>query len=291
MRPRLKEEIAFEPEVECGPRPRPFLKWAGGKRQLLDELLRHVPASYGQYFEPFLGGGALYFELKPPIATVSDTNLFLTAAYKAVRDDVDGVIRFLKYHEARHSKAHYYAARASFINPTDGRPVGSLTSCAARLIYMNRTCFNGLWRVNKKNEFNVPMGKYENPTICDAPNLRACARALKQTKIFHYDFEEAVAEAEKGDFAYFDPPYAPVSATSNFVGYSKDGFSQADQSRLAAVARRLKARGVKVLLSNSDTQVIRDLYKRGFELRRVEARRAINSKATKRGNVGELLIW
>lgn len=289
MRPRLREEIGYEPDAE-GPRPKPPLKWAGGKRQIIDELLALVPKFQGRYFEPFVGGGALFFELAPQGAIIGDSNLFLAVTYKAIRDDVDEVIKLLKFHEARHCKAHYLSVRADLIDPANGRPKGAAANVAARVIYLNRTCFNGLWRVNKKGQFNVPMGRYTNPTICDAPNLRACARALKGCRIYHSDFARMAQMAVKGDFVYFDPPYAPVSATANFTAYAKTGFTLEDQERLMVAAKALKAKGVEVLLSNSDVPAIRDLYE-GFNIRRIEARRAINSKADRRGAVGELLIW
>lgn len=282
----LREEIAFDPDAE-GPRAKPPLKWVGGKRQIIDSLLELTPRSFGRYFEPFVGGGALFFELQPKAATISDSNLPLIATYKAIRDDVDSVIKFLKFHEARHSKSHYLSVRAELGN----QPKGHIANLAARVIYLNKTCFNGLWRVNKKGQFNVPMGKYKNPVICDAPNLRACARALKGVEIYCADFALAIQTATRGDFIYFDPPYAPVNTTSNFTAYAKAGFTWEDQARLMVAAKVLRAKGVKVLLSNADVPEIRELYGRSFNFQRVEARRAINSKAEKRGNVGELLIW
>lgn len=291
MSPRLKagqlrEEIAFEPLAE-GPHAKPFVKWAGGKRSLLDELRKHVPPAIGTYFEPFVGGGALFFDLCPPKAILGDANLPLVMAYAAIRDNVDEVIRILKIHEARHSLDHYLETRRTLI--WEGRPLGPAPNVAARLIYLNKTCFNGLWRVNKKGEFNVPMGRYENPLICDAPNLRACARALAGAGIFHQDFAELAENAARGDFVYFDPPYIPAREGS-FVGYAKEGFTVDDQIRLVKLALGLKARGVSVLLTNSDTPQTRKLYT-GFNARRVEVKRAINSDASKRGAVGELIIW
>lgn len=288
----LRGEIAFEPHVADGPLPRPFAKWAGGKRQLLDELFKHVPSTFGTYFEPFVGGGALFFALRPAHAVIGDANLFLAATYKAVRDDVDAVIRLLKFHEARHSKAHFLATRAALIDPSNGRPIGPPVNVAARVIYLNRTCFNGLWRVNKRGQFNVPMGNYENPTICDAPNLRACARTLSLSggvKIFHASFERVMAHAKRGDFVYCDPPYIPLREGS-FVAYDKSGFTMDHQAELAAMALSLRRAGVHVLLSNSDTPQARKLYT-GWNIRRVDARRNINSDAKGRGSVGELLIW
>lgn len=271
---------------------KPFLKWVGGKRQLLPELLKHIPEGPFNYFEPFVGGGALFFALSPDqakTAVLGDSNLHLIAAYKGVRDDVEAVIGALKIHQARHSLEHYLEARRHLV--VDGRPAGTIPAVAARVIYINRTCFNGLWRVNKKGGYNVPMGRYENPTICDGPNLKACSRALQGVLLRHLDFWWTIETATKGDFVYFDPPYVPASTSANFTGYAKEGFTYDDQVRLRDCALRLKAAGANVLLSNSDTSIVRDLYKRGFQMRLVEARRAVNSDASKRGKVGELLIW
>jgi DNA adenine methylase len=270
---------------------KPFLKWAGGKRQLLPELLKHVPPNLrlaGRYFEPFLGGGALFFEVRPKVAVLNDINRHLIAAYTAVRDDVEGVIRALEVHQARHSRAHFDQARALII---DGKPQGTPVAAAARVIYINKTCFNGLWRINRKGEYNVPMGAYKNPLICDAVGLRRASRALQGARICCVDFWDAVKSAGKGDFIYFDPPYIPASDSANFVGYAKGGFGPTDQARLRDAALLLKAHGVSVLLTNADTEETRRLYQKGFKMRRVEARRAINSKASARGAVGELIIW
>jgi DNA adenine methylase len=277
--------------VDAPPPAKPFLKWAGGKRQLLPELLKHVPPHFDHYYEPFVGGGALFFALQPQPATLGDSNLHLIAAYKGVRDNVEDVIKFLALHAKRHNKTYYYATRAALVDTSTGRPVGALPNVAARVIYINRTCFNGLWRVNKAGGYNVPMGDYKNPAICDAVGLRACSRALQGVTLVHKDFAETVADAEKGDFVYFDPPYAPTSGTADFVSYTRDGFDGEDQWRLRDVAFDLKRRGVGVLLSNADTPGVRKVYRSGFEMRRVEAKRAINSKADRRGAVGELLIW
>lgn len=288
---QLRDEIAYQAINPDGPLPKPFLKWAGGKRQLLDEIFKHVPSPRGTYFEPFLGGGALFFALRPGSAVIGDTNLFLAATYKAIREDVDTVIRFLKFHEARHSPTHYLEQRALLIDPSNGRPVGPAPNVAARVIYLNRTCFNGLWRVNKRGQFNVPMGRYEKPQICDAPNLRAVARSLSTggIKIFCADFERIVAPAQAGDFVYFDPPYIPLRPSS-FTAYDKAGFSIDDHRRLAKCAAALKRRGVSVLLSNSDTPTTREIFA-GLSMRAVDARRNVNSDAAKRGAVSELLIW
>jgi DNA adenine methylase len=255
---------------------------------LLPELLKHIPKSLNRYFEPFLGGGALFFEVQPQTAWLNDINRHLVAAYTAVRDDVEGVILALEVHQARHNKAHFNETRALIV---DGKPQGAPAAAAARVIYINKTCFNGLWRVNKKGSFNTPMGAYKNPTICDAIGLRRASRALQGARICCIDFWEVVKGAGKGDFVYFDPPYIPAGGAADFTAYTKSGFGPIDQHRLRDAALLLKAHGVSVLLTNSDTQTTRDLYRRGFTMRRVDARRAINSKASARGAVGELIIW
>jgi DNA adenine methylase len=254
----------------------------GGKRALLPEILPRLPAKIETYYEPFLGGGAVFFALAAEkrfeSAVLSDTNEELIETYRTVRDDVGNLIRRLKTHAAKHSEEYFYKMRAK-----RGAEV------AARMIYLNRTCFNGLYRVNRKGEFNVPFGKYANPTICDAENLRAVFEALDGNDLRNQDFERCVLVAEKGDAVYMDPPYSPASETANFTAYTAGGFGPAEQERLRDVARKLIDRGVHVLLSNSDTPFVRKLYK-GFKIEEVQAPRRVNSKGDKRGNVGELLI-
>jgi DNA adenine methylase len=266
---------------------RPFLKAVGGKTALLPEILPRLPAKIGTYFEPFLGGGAVFFALAAEKrferAVLGDLNRERMETYSAIWLDVDAVIRELKKHV--YDEKRYYAVRAQ-------SPVSlSVEGAAARHIYLNRTCFNGLFRVNKKGVFNVPFGKYTNPTICDEENLRAVSAVLRKTSatITALDFEKTVFAAKRGDAVYFDPPYAPASETANFTSYTAGGFGPADQERLRDVARKLIDRGVHVLLSNSDTPFVRELYK-GFKLEEVQAPRRVNSKGSKRGNVGELLI-
>ena len=264
----------------------PFLKMPGGKRQLLPEIREHVPATFGQYLEPFVGGGAVFFDLLASRSEVpaylGDANAELITTYTAVRDDVESVIAALRPHERQHSKEHYYTVRAQ-------RP-RSDAQIAARMIYLNRTCYNGIYRVNRQGGFNVPIGRYANPTVCDADNLRACARALAGAEITCADFASVMSVAERGDFVYCDPPYLPASKTGDFTSYTAAGFTLADHERLADCARRLKESGVHVLLSNADLPVVREIYG-GFEVRVVKARRNINSNGGKRGDVGELLIW
>ena len=269
--------------------PRPFLKWVGGKGQLLDDLLKRVARAepFERYHEPFVGGGALFFELARlnrlgrKQAFLSDNNANLIGAYQGIREDVEGVIARLEVHKAQHCKEYYYAVRAEVPE--------ALLDRAARIIYLNKTCFNGLFRENSKGGFNVPMGSYKNPLICDADNLRACATVLAKTKIQVRPFEAVVAEVEPGDFVYFDPPYVPLSKTASFTSYDKAGFGEASQRRLAEVFRELDAKGARVLLSNSMTGLVKELYG-DFTLRRVRANRRVNSRADLRGDIDEALV-
>jgi len=265
----------------------PFVKWAGGKRQLLPELRKSLPTMFGHYYEPFVGGGALFFDLRASgysgTATLGDANERLVRTYIGVRDDVSQVIHLLQ--GFKYDKRMYLRVRAQRIDTAEDAEV------AAWLIYLNRTGFNGLYRVNQKGEFNVPFGRYENPTICDEELLHLCAKALRKTKIADWDFQKTVKNAEAGDLVYFDPPYVPVSDTADFTAYTKHGFKLEDQVRLRDCAWRLKQLGVHIVLSSPDVPIIRKLYKeRGFKIRRVEARRNINSKASARGAVGEVII-
>ncbi len=269
--------------------PRPFLKWVGGKRQLLRELERRVAEArpHGRYHEPFVGGGALFFDLYGreklgrSKAYLSDNNQRLIQAYWGVQEHVEEIIALLEAHKAAHEKEYYYAMRAHV--PED--PIER----AARIIYLNRTCFNGLFRENSKGEFNVPMGRYVNPLICDAPNLRAVSRALQRCTIRHQSFAAVLDRAKAGDFVYFDPPYAPVSKTANFTGYHKGVFGEALQRELADVFQELTKRGVKALLSNSDVPLIHTLYG-NHTIEVVRATRLVNSNASKRGKVNEVLV-
>jgi len=271
--------------IQNNPRPRPVLKWAGGKARLLPELLARVPETLGAYHEPFVGGGALFFALagagRLGRAYLSDANDGLIGVYLALRDDVDGVIAALRGH--RYDRDHYYRVRAQ--QPTDL----SLPERAARILYLNKTCYNGLYRENRAGQFNVPFGRYANPTICDEPNLRAASAALQGVDIARRPFTSVLDHAQPGDFVYFDPPYDPVSATANFTTYDRAGFGPDDQRRLRDVFAALAGRGVGAMLSNSDTPLVRELYA-GFRIDEVQAARAINSKANGRGKVSELMI-
>lgn len=266
---------------------KPFLKWAGGKRQLLPELRKYVPAQFGRYFEPFVGAGALFFDLAPERAVLSDVNSRLMATYIAVRDDVGALIVELAALEARYKAA---GDRKAFYLALRDAPPPYGNSVAAEMLFLNRTCFNGLYRVNKAGKFNVPFGDHKDPTICDAQNLRRASLDLSSMQLRTGSFEFACTEAKAGDLVYFDPPYVPVTPTASFTAYTPNGFGLTQQVRLADLARDLKRRGVHVILTNSDTPVVRGLYASGFDLHPVSVRRAINSRGTQRGPVGELII-
>jgi DNA adenine methylase len=268
--------------------PRPFLKWVGGKGQLMPELMKRVEmvGDFGRYHEPFLGGGALFFELYragalKKQAYLSDNNPRLIEAYEGVRDHVDEVIDLLQRHAKRHSEEHFYRVRAK-VPPT-------LPERAARVIYLNKTCYNGLYRENSKGEFNSPFGRYKKPVICDEDNLRAASKALKKAKIESRHFQTVANVAERGDLVYFDPPYHPVSETSSFQGYHKGAFGEDSQRLLSEVYAKLATKDVHVLLSNSMTDLVQTLYK-GFTIDTVHAARAMNSRADRRGKVREALV-
>ncbi len=265
--------------------PTPFLKWAGGKGQLLPPILSRMPAEIvGTYVEPFIGGGAVFFELarlgRITRAKLFDRNAELIATYRAVRDDVEAVIAALARHH--NDEEHYYDVRA--LDPQDLEPAER----AARTIFLNRVGFNGLYRVNASGEFNVPFGRYKNPRICDEHGLRLASQALRIAEIEVADFEESCARVEPGDVVYLDPPYLPVSRTASFTSYS-GAFGEDDHRRLASVFASLVDRGAFALLSNSDTKLARQLYA-GFKITTVQATRAINSKADRRGAVREILV-
>lgn len=262
---------------------RPFLKWAGGKRRLLPELVRHLPSSYGTYYEPFLGGGALFFHLRPRRAVLGDANARLVRAYTGVRDSVDEVVRILRSYPP--TRDTFEALRARDIDQSSDAEV------AAWFVFLNRLGYNGLYRVNRAGRFNVPFGDYANPRVCDEATLRACSAALAGAELVVSDFAEVAAEARRGDLAYFDPPYVPLSATASFTSYTSKGFSPADQERLRDQARALAARGVTALISNSSAPAVHELYASDdFALSPVQAARAINCKPGGRGAVIELVI-
>jgi DNA adenine methylase len=270
---------------------KPFVKWVGGKTQLLSQLTPLFPRKFGRYFEPFLGGGAVFFAIRPTRATINDINQTLVAAYAQLRDDVQGVIRDLRKigrefgdGDIEDRKATYYAIRERYNALPPDSPAR-----VPLFLFLNRTAFNGVYRENSKGHFNVPIGSYLNPRIVDENNLRLVGAALAGTKITSLPFEASVADAKRGDFVYFDPPYHPLSRTSSFTGYSKGSFGEADQVRLRDLFVKLHKKGVRVMLSNSNAPLIRKLYA-DFTQAPVSASRMVNAKADRRGKITELVI-
>jgi DNA adenine methylase len=284
----MTTSAAVAARIEQQPREAaPFVKWVGGKGRLLSQLRPLLPSGveHMRHVEPFVGGGALFFSRRPGRALLTDINPTLVAAYSAIHDDVEGVITALRGLAGRHSKETYYRVRERY---NQGRRV-SASKRAAMFIYLNKTCFNGLHRVNRKGEFNVPVGSYKNPRILNEDGLRAASRALKDAQLKCAPFDALLENAKPGDFIYFDPPYEPVSQTASFTSYARDGFSQEDQIRLRDVYKALDRRGCKLMLSNSDVSFIRRLYG-NFNIDTVAAPRAINCDAKKRGKVSELIV-
>lgn len=272
--------------------PKPFVKWAGGKRQLIPILHQNLPESFGTYYEPFLGGGALLFHIltdkNGQKCSISDLNSDLVLAYTTIRDRIGALILSLKNHEKNYqkdSKSYYYSIRES--NPRNE------VEKTSRLIFLNRTCFNGLYRVNSKGKFNVPLGKYTNPNIVNEENLRAVSSILQTNRISVKcrDFESVLSDAKKGDLVYFDPPYQPVSSTANFTSYTTKDFTYDDLTRLAELCLKLDSKGCHVLLSNSDSKEVANIFaKNPWKITRIEANRSINSNSKKRTGHFELLI-
>lgn len=269
---------------------KPFVKWAGGKRQILDKLKEHLPEEYNTYYEPFVGGGALLFELEPQNAVINDFNDELINVYKVLCDEVkfNKMIKLLNKHEAKHSEEYYYEIRNKDRNKRSFKKLAEHTR-AARTIYLNKACFNGLYRVNSKGEFNVPFGKKDKVNTYEGSNLNLLNYYLSSNnfQILNGDFEKAVETAQKGDFIYFDPPYD--SDTSTFTSYTEVGFGKNEQIRLAKVFKDLSNRGCYVMLSNHNTKLINELYSE-FNLHVIEAKRNINSNGQKRGSVEEVII-
>ena len=271
---------------------RPFVKWAGGKRQLIGEIQKQMPAHFNTYYEPFVGGGAVLFSIKPKHAVINDFNTQLINTYNAVMNNPEQLLAELSLHEQQNSKEHYYEVRAYDRDGTIDHL--SSTQLAARMIYLNKTGFNGLFRVNSKNQINVPYGFYKHPAIVNESVINADSSYLNwaNIQILSGDFEDAVKDVKRHDFVYFDPPYAPITSDSeSFVGYTLNGFNEDSQVRLHDVVVRLAKLGAYVMVSNSDVPFIRDLYSDfASGIHSVQASRNINANAAGRGKVGEVII-
>lgn len=262
--------------------PKPFVKWVGGKRSIMRELLLRMPKEINNYYEPFVGGGALFFEIHNMLnhSYLSDLNVDLIVSYNIIKTRLNELTETLKVHQINHSEEYYYSIRGK-------QDLSDPIENSARFIYLMKTCYNGLYRVNQKNEFNTPIGNYANPTICDEENLKAVAVALKKADIKYQDFTKITPK--KGDFVYFDPPYHPTKEDS-FIKYVSNGFTEKDQTRLKDFALELSKAGVKVMISNSDAEFIIDIYKKNFKIEKVLAPRVVNCKADKRQSSFETLI-
>ena len=267
----------------------PAVKWAGGKRQLLDRILPLVP-EHDTYYEPFVGGGAVFLALAPEKAVINDSNEELVNVYRVIRDNPEELIALLKEHRDRNSKDYYYEVREQdrvFEQYAEMSPAAR----AARILYLNRTCFNGLYRVNRAGEFNVPWGRYKNPQIVDEQNIRDMSAYLNRAKvkILCQDYRETFRGIRKDSFVYLDPPYMPISQTSSFTGYTAAGFGEIQHAELKKQCDLLNRRGIRFLLSNSNSEFVKKLY-REYTIEEVEASRSVNAKGDGRGNVTELLI-
>lgn len=272
-------------------KPKPFVKWVGGKRQLLEQFRKmnlYPPEDFdpknSRYFEPFVGGGAVFFDLLPEEGFLSDLNRELVTTYNVIKNDLKRLIASLKKHKT--DKEYFLKIRAQ-----DPKKLSNV-AVASRFIFLNRTCFNGMYRVNSKGGFNVPFGKYTNPLICDEDNLQKVSKALQNIDIKHQDYKEVLKKAKKGDFIYFDPPYYPVSKTASFTSYTAESFLDKEQTELRDTFAELHNRGCFVMLSNSDTPFINNIYSviKGARINKVQAGRAINSKGSGRGKITEVLI-
>lgn len=268
-----------------GPKPAPFVKWAGGKGQLVPELRALAPKEFGTYFEPFLGGGAMFFALEPANAVLTDLNRELITTYQVIQRDPEALMAALDAHQPHGGDEDYFRK----VRAKDPEKMSDVKR-AARFIFLNKTCFNGLYRVNSKGQFNTPFNHNKKaPRLYDRANVLACHRALQGKLVSLQDYQRIAQYAKAGDFVYFDPPYQPLSATSSFTSYTAEDFTFEDQQRLADVVDALVARGCKVMLSNSAHPDVEALYSR-YPTRRIKARRAINSDKSGRGAIDELLV-
>jgi DNA adenine methylase len=283
--PDIWQEESFQAGALAEPAIRPFIKWVGGKRGLLGQLEPLLPIRYGVYHEPFAGSAALFFAMRPERAHLADLNRHLMTTYRVVRDDPDALLRALRKLERNHGPEQYYRVREAFNSGRQVRPVLR----AARFIYLNKTCFNGLWRVNRKGHFNVPAGRYKNPKIYAPELIAGASEVLCRAELRHGTYGDTTDVVQPGDFVYLDPPYVPVSSSASFTSYQAGGFGPEDQLQLRDVFAHLDALGAQVMLSNSDTPEVWELY-RGFRIERIWARRSVNSKSDRRGPISELVV-
>ncbi|MFL0198859.1 DNA adenine methylase [Clostridium sp. WILCCON 0269] len=265
----------------------PFVKWAGGKRQLIKEINKYIPKGNYKYYEPFVGGGAIFFDLQPKKAVINDYNFELINTYNVIRDKVEELIQYL---ETYPNKEEYYYKMREFDRKEEYKCWSDVKK-ASRFIYLNKTCYNGLYRVNQAGYFNTPFGRYKNPKIVNDKVLRAVSKFLNENDIIikSGDYRESLKGIRKNSFIYFDPPYDPVSHSSNFTGYTTEGFGREEQIRLKGMCDKLNKKGIKFLLSNSNTEFIRNLYNE-YEIEIVNAARSINSDASRRGEIEEVLV-
>ncbi|MCW4573538.1 DNA adenine methylase [Venenivibrio stagnispumantis] len=272
--------------IPVNTKPKPFVKWAGGKRQIIDVLLQEKPLNFNNYIEPFLGGGAFLFELMPENAIINDINTELINAYRVIKNYPDELIESLKNHQHQHNENYYYQIRA--LNPANLNPIER----ASRFIYLNKTCYNGLYRENSKGEFNVPFGRYKSPKIVDEENIRLVSEYLNNAnvEIFNSDYKEVCKLAQEEDFIYLDPPYYPLSKTSSFTKYTRYDFTEDNQIELSMIFKQLDKKGCFVMLSNSNSPFIKELYK-GYNIIEIEANRCINANGKKRKKANiEILV-
>ncbi len=271
----------------------PFVKWVGGKRGLLSQIIPLIPKEFNNYFEPFVGGGALFFELfslgllKDKKVYLFDINSELINAYNVVKNQPEKLVYELDYFQKEHCKEFYYEIRSW--DRADNFYKKDRVLRATRFIYLNKTCFNGLYRVNKKNQYNVPMGRYKNPNICDSEVIYNASFALQNAIIKNISYKEVLLYTKKGDFVYFDPPYYPLNDTSSFTSYSKFEFLEEQQKELFNIFENLSKNNVKVLHSNSDTEFINNLYSK-YKISNIQANRFINSKSSRRGKISEIIV-
>lgn len=268
----------------------PVLKWVGGKRQLLEQIRPFIPSKFSTYYEPFVGGGAVLFDLAPKKAIINDFNSELINVYLMIKEKPEELIDLLENHKRLNSEEYYYSVRELDRNKEEYEKLSNLEK-ASRIIYLNKTCFNGLFRVNSSGEFNSPWGKYKNPNITCDTTIRALHKYFseKDVTILTGDYESSLNTVTKKDFVYFDPPYMPISNSSSFTGYTSNGFGKEEQERLKRVCDKLNEKGVRFLQSNSDCDFIKELYS-DYKVYEVDAKRLINADAKKRGEIKEVLI-